>query len=463
MELNTRELASVIIFIAIIALAFVLSRDRQSIWKSLVNVVKAFLAWKVWSVILVLLLYSAAVVLLAAWRGFWTVDLIKDTVIVVLFTGIPLLIASMSKKSGGELIKYLVKEILGMTAFLVAYINLAPFALWGELLLQAAVIFLVLCASVGRLDPKTKSAAKVCDFLLGLAGICVFIYTTWFVLSNLGLFNWAQEGQVFALSIWLPLLLMPVVYPIGFIAASETAMLRLRFGSGRKEIARRAKFALVAGFHGRLRFASRFRGDWGAEVAKERTYRGARRVMKEYRKAVRQAASDIRAERLHAKVVAGAHGVDDDGYWKDRREFRETKDVLTSLFFSQMGFARNHKGLFSDDPLSLLLWSELRKIPEPHGIEVRTASNRKSWLTYRLTVGGFCLAIGGRADNVNEEWRYSGTVAPAGFPSHGERGWCPVGTESGRPDEWAKSDRELPDVLSPEDLRFRTADKNFSR
>jgi len=459
MELSTRELASIIIFISIVALAFVLSKDRQSIWKSLANLVEAFLAWKVWSVILVLLLYSVAIILLAASLGFWTVELLKDTIIVVLFTGIPLLVASMSKKSGGEIMKYLIVEILGVTAFLVAYINLAPFALWGELLLQAAVAFLVMCAAVGRLDPKTKSAAKVCDFLLGIAGIGVFIYTTWFVLSNLNAFNWAQEGQVFALSVWLPLLLIPVVYPIGFIAASETAMLRLRFGSGQKKIGRRAKFALVLGFHGRLRFASRFRGDWGAEVAKEKTYRGARRVMKEYRMAVLQAAKDIRAKRLHAKKMVGAQGVDEDGHWLDRREFQETKDVLTSLWFSQMGFARNHKSRFSDEPLSLLLSSELRKLPEPHGVEVRTANGRRTWLAYRKTIGGLYLAIGSRADNLNEEWQYAGVDAPVGFPGRKERGWRTVGTESDQSDEWAKSDRELPDVLSPDDLRLRAVDR----
>lgn len=93
MELNTRELASIIIFIATVALAFVLSKDRQSLWKSLTNVVKAFLAWKVWSAVFVLLLHSVAIVLLVAWLGFWTVDLLKDTIIVVFFTGIPLLMA----------------------------------------------------------------------------------------------------------------------------------------------------------------------------------------------------------------------------------------------------------------------------------------------------------------------------------------------------------------------------------
>lgn len=462
MELSTRELASIIIFVAIVALALVLSKNHQSIWKSLANVVKAFLAWKVWSVVLVLILYSAAVIFLAAWLGLWTVELLKDSIIVVLFTGIPLLMASMGKKSGGELIKYLVKEVLGMTAFLVAYINLAPFALWRELFLQTAVIFLVVCAWVGHLAPKTKAAAKVCDFLLGLAGIGVFVHTTSFLLSNLDTFNWAQESQVFALSIWLPLLLIPIVYPIGFIAASETAMLCLRFGSEQKKVARRTKFAVVSGFHGRLRFASRFRGDWGAEVAKKKTYRGARSVMKEYREAVRQAANDIRAKKIHAKDMAGLHGVDEDGYWKDRREFQETKTVLTSIFFLQIGFARNHKGHFSDDPLSLLLRSELRKLPEPHDIEVRTADNTKSWLAYRKTIGGFYFAIGSRADNLKEAWQYAGTSAPAGFPGHGEHGWRPTGTETDRPDEWEKNDRELLDVLSPDDLRLRVASKSLS-
>ncbi|MGR4011134.1 hypothetical protein [Leucobacter sp. 1207-22] len=453
MELTTRELASIIILITFVALAVALSRDRQKLWSSFASVVKAFLAWKVWSVILVLLLHSVAIVLLAAWLGFWTVDLLKDTVLVVFFTGIPLLMASMSKKSGTDLMKYLVKEILGVTAFVVAYINLAPFPLWGELLLQVTVIFLVMCAAVGRLDPKTKPASTACEILLGTAGIGIFLHTTWFVISHFDTFDWAQESLVFTLSVWLPLALVPVVYPISFIAASETAMLRLRFGSGKKEVARRIKLAMVAGFHGRLHFASRFPGDWGAELAKQKTYRGARHLMKEYRAAVRQAAANIRAKRLHTRNMAGMQGLDGDGYWLDRREFKETKDTLTSLYFSQMGFARNHKNCFSEDPLSLLLHSEFEGLPEPHGIEIRTAKDRRTWLAYRKTTGGCYLAIGSKANNLTEKWQYSGVIAPAGFPGSEESGWCAAGTENDRPNEWAKSDRELRDVLAPDELR----------
>ncbi|MFT4306021.1 MAG: hypothetical protein QM604_03925 [Microbacterium sp.] len=59
MELTSRELATIIIFVAFFALAAVLLRDRTPLREAAIDVLKALSAWKLWSVILAYLLFRS--------------------------------------------------------------------------------------------------------------------------------------------------------------------------------------------------------------------------------------------------------------------------------------------------------------------------------------------------------------------------------------------------------------------
>lgn len=87
MELTSRELATIIIFVAFVALAVLFLRDRTQLREAAIELLKALSAWKLWSVILAYLLYAAGAIALAYLAGLWSGDLLKETLIVVFFVG----------------------------------------------------------------------------------------------------------------------------------------------------------------------------------------------------------------------------------------------------------------------------------------------------------------------------------------------------------------------------------------
>lgn len=97
MELTARELATAIVFVTIITVAVLLSRDRSQLVDAAVGVLKALLAWKLWLVILAYLVYAAGVVVIAHFLGLWSTELLKDTLIVVFFVGLPIRLFVMKR------------------------------------------------------------------------------------------------------------------------------------------------------------------------------------------------------------------------------------------------------------------------------------------------------------------------------------------------------------------------------
>jgi hypothetical protein len=444
MELTSRELATVLLFAAFIGLAFLLSKDRKGLIHSFGGVLKAFSAWKVWLVVVAYLAYSTGIVLLAKWMGIWSLDLLKDTIIIVFFTGLPILFNMTNFKDGSAVVKKVLGEVVGVSALLVVYLNLAPFPLWGELILQAVLAFLVLVSAVAKLDPKTAAVARVFNVLITLTALGLLVYVTVQIITNFGSFDWGKEASAFALSIWLPLMQLPFVYGFGLFAASEMAIVRLRLHNNHENPPLKVRLALLLGFRGRLRYASRFSLRWIPELARERSFRQARRTMRDYRAAVRDRARQQRERRLRLKKFAGASGVDEKGLWLDRREFSETKKALADLYFTQMGVYRNRGGRYLEDPRILLTSWSLKGLPEDHGIEIKVSRDRQAWSGWRRTVGGYYFGIGG-SDDVDERWEYDDASPPADLPTVRTSGWRET-TQADRSAEWEASDDPVPDV-----------------
>lgn len=444
MELTSRELATLILFAAFVGLAFVLSSDRWSLIRSFQGVLRAFGAWKVWVPVAAYLVYSTGVVALAGWVGIWRPEQMKDTAIVVLFTGLPILFNATKFKEGRTVFSRVIKEIVGVSAILAVYLNLAPLPLWAELILQSVLAVLLMGAAVGKREPKTAGVARAFDALLALIGLCLLVHATVEVVSGFADIDWSHEALAFAVSVWLPIAQVPFIYAFGFIAASESALTRLRLQNNHELPPFRVRLALVLGFRGSLRYASRFSMQWIPRMAKERSFKEATRTMRDFREAVRARARQKRERLDRLEKRAGIHGVGEDGLWWDRREFSETKKALDDLYFAQMGVRRNRGGHYLDDPNLLLTSLSLRGLPAEHGIDIRTSGDGRAWSGWRRTVGGYFLGTGGR-EEIEERWQYSGTAPPSDFPSAQDPGWREI-TQGNRSPEWATNDDEGGDV-----------------
>lgn len=447
MELTSRELATIIIFVAFVALAVLLLRDRTQLREAAIEVLKALSAWKLWSVILAYLLYAAGVIALAYLAGLWSGDLLKDTLIVVFFVGLPIIANASKFEAGTDVFAHVVKEVLGVTAILVVYLNLAPLPLWGELILQVVLLFMVLIAAFGKSDPKNAPVVKLANVVLVLIGIGLIIYVTARVATAFDEFDWDAEARAFALSVWLPLALIPFSYGLGLLMSCEVTLVRLEYHNNREKPPLRVRLALLLGFHGSLRYATGFTGLWLPRIATETSFTTARQTMREYRLAIRKNARKNRNRKRQLREQAGVAGVDEDGLWRDRREFYETKKALEGVFYTQMGLYRHRGGRYWTDPVVLFPIGGFKELPENHGVQLRVRDDAQAWFGWRRTIGGFYLGVGGTSD-VDAEWRYASSEPPDAYPGDQAAGWKLLlrngeGYLKGVP-EWDADDAPLP-------------------
>lgn len=444
MELTSRELATVIIVIAFVLLSLLLTKDRRGLLRSFLEVVKAFFKWRIWTVVVVYLIFVTTVVVLAQSAGAWSCELLKDTLIIAFFVGLPVLFNSTRFRDGLGVVKHVLKEVLGVTALLVVYLNLAPFPLWGELVLQASLSFFATLAVVAERDPKTAAVGKFFEILTGLIGIVLFACVTIRVATRFDEFDWEHEATAFALSVWLPVALIPFIYVVGLIASCEGTLVRVKIHNGRESLPFAAKLAFVFGVRGSLRYATYFSGRWIPEFAKQKSFLDASRTMREYRRAVRSNARQNHERRRRLKKWAGTTGLDEKGLWLDRREFHETKTSLERVFYTQMGLYRHRGGRYWTDPIVVLPTGGFRNLPKDHGVDFRVREDGQAWAAWRHTVGDFCLGVGGTQD-LEANWRYAGTESPSIFPGSAAAGWVDMSKDPEASPEWHADDAPIPD------------------
>jgi hypothetical protein len=243
------------------------------------------------------------------------------------------------------------------------------------------------------------------------------------------------------LSIWLPVLLMPFVYVLAFLMHCEMILVRLPFFNDKKKPKLRVRWALLAGLRFSTRLASSFNGIWLGQIAQASGFRDGRRVMREFRASLR---AEEEAEQQHLKRLrdlADAEGTDEQGLRLDRREFAETKNLLTDLFYMQMGWHRNRLGRYKEDMLDILGDVTRKGLPADHGTELRVRKDGQAWMAWRRTPSGWYFAIGGTKD-LNAQWQYDGNRPPSTFPSPKNQNWrnATVGHSS---DEWSAPDRRV--------------------
>lgn len=449
MEFTSRELATGIIFLAIILLSFGLNKDRKKLWRSLTGLAKALAAWKIWTVVLAYLTFVTSVLITAHSLGFWSTALLKDTLILGLFVGLPLLFNSTNFKNGIEVVNHVAGKALGLAALLVVYVDLVLFPLWGELILQVFLLFFVVLALIGKRDPKTVSLGKFFDVLTGLIVIGLIIYVSIQLATHFNDFDWEHEAVAFSVSLWFPFSLIPFVYLFGLMASCETALAMAKFHNGRSKLPLRVQLAFLLGVRGSLRYATSFTGRWLPQIANQRSFREALRMMREYRRVVRNNSQYNRERLRRLKQNAGTTGVDENGLWRDRREFHETKEALDRMFYSQMALYRNQGGRYWSDPIMVFPPGGFRNLPEGHGVEFRVRDDGQAWAALRHTAGGYCLGVGGTGD-LDAHWRYADTNTPATYPSPEFPAREDVSKGSEASPEWHADDAPLHLALAPE-------------
>ena len=414
-DLSDRDLA-LLIWLVIAALLVLSRRGGRH---GIASILRAF--WgKVAVIVAVFAAYIAAVVLVAERLGIWTTMLTKDTVAWFLIPGMALLFGFARAYEGRRYYGRTVLSVIGLTAVVGFYVNLAAFPLWIELLLLPALILLGTLSAAAGLKPETLPVKRMTDGLLGLLGVAILVGTWAYLVGHSTSLDAVDAAQSFALPVWLTLVSLPFIFFFSLYANYEIAFVRIDLAAKNDRLARwRAKAALVTSFHVRNRELHKFTGTGPSEVAGATSWSEARRII-----AYRRALTRLEEAKEHAAVrrlvrFAGVEGTDWEGRPLDQREFAETKRALSTL--ATFHRARYENGRYRADLLDMVSGLLSNELPADGGITMSVHGKGHSWFAWRRTPAGWCIGIGA-AGPPPDTWVFEGPDPPEGFPRK-DRGW----------------------------------------
>ena len=411
--LNSREEATITLVALFVTLAFLL--DRRKFAQAWIPAIKATTN----PIILgVLSCYGAAVVALtftASKLGIWDKSLIKDTIILVIFSGIPTLVARpLNANNSTELVKNILKATLGISAIAATYVNVTTFSYPMELLLQIVGTIVVTGIEVGKRPPERIRAVKFLSVIQVGLGTLLATSVAIYIIKDIKSIEMAQQLRLAIFSAYLPITLIPFSYALAFIAAAETKLKLLSIHN--RNISNSTKFAILLGFHWNLKNVREFYGQQLLDAAHAANSRELSNVMQRHREVVKRNGRLNRQRNKRLKQLAGVPGRDQRGAWIDRREFHETKSALTSIYCTELGLRRNRpEHQYCNDTSIIFYQLTIDTLPTPHGIHLEVRDDLQAWYAWRQTIGGCYLAIGG-SSRIEARWHYSGKTAPTSFP-----------------------------------------------
>ena len=418
--LNSREEATITLVALFVTLAFLLGQRKfVQAWIPAIKATTNPISLGVLSC------YGAAVVALtftASKLGIWDKSLIKDTIILVIFSGIPTLVARpLNANNGTELVKNILKATLGISAIAATYVNVTTFSYPMELLLQVVATIVVTGIEVRKRHPERACAITFLSAIQVGLGILLATSVAIYLIKDIASSEITQQLRMAAFSIYLPIALIPFSYALAFIAAAETKLKLLSIHN--RNISNSTKFAVLLGFHWNLQNVQEFYGQQLLDAAQAANSRELSNVMKRHREVVKRNEHLNQQRNKRLKQLAGVPGRDQRGAWIDRREFHETKSALTSIYCTELGLYRNRpEHHYYKDTSIIFNQLTIDKLPTPHGIHLEVQDDLQAWYAWRKTIGRCYLAIGG-SSNIEARWHYSGKTAPTSFPCDNNPEW----------------------------------------
>lgn len=291
MEFTSREVARVIILCiyVLIVLLLLFVEDRKKLFQSLLEIVKQIASWKwqIWIVYIAYLIYVTTVFIIAHSMGFWSKELLKDTVIIAIFVGLYNLLKSDETLNGIGVINHTIKELFCLTAIFSAFYNLSHFSIWVELILQLCLIALAISTVICKNNPEIVSLGKFFEVIICIIGIWLIYITANQIITHLNEFNLGHETLLFAMSVWFPVSLIPFVYFFELFSSYQKTMLKGKWKNGKKNLPLQVRLAFLWGTHGSLKYATSFKDHWLLELPEQHSLKNTLKMMRNYRQSLR--------------------------------------------------------------------------------------------------------------------------------------------------------------------------------
>jgi len=447
--LTNREWGSLIVICVGIVLLLVWPPTRSATIKGVPGILRS-IHWKVAVTFMVMFAWIAGCLALGWLVGLWNWNLLVDAIIITITFAIPMLFRIPQAETGGAIVRRLVRDTIGFATLLEFYLNVEPFPLWAEVIVQAVATFVGMMSVVTARDKDHPGTARFLSGTLIVIGLGSITWTTVTLVREWGTLDWFELLRSFLLTLWLPALLLPLYYVEAFLMKSEMLLVRASLLTpDRTPPRRRVRLAIILGMRLRVKLAARFDGRYN-QVSLLTTFRETVRFMKNFRADVRREDGE---ERLRVETLTsntGVTGTDDDGAQLDRREFAATKERLDWISTCEMGRYQGSGNCYwsdADGLTDIIVDAPKHGLPEQHGITVQTNPDGQIWRAWRVLPSGWILGMGG--SGWRSEWVYSGADTPRSWPGGGDPRWTDKMTSPELPVDWTRDDDPIVQAVKP--------------
>ncbi len=295
-DLNNREIATLIYLGFLLAAVLLWKKGRPLA----LEVIRAFLFPKLALIWLLMSLYVAACIWLLAWLHLWEWPNLKSTLLWWVTVGFTCVFEAQRLKDKPHMLRKLVRDAFTLSAVILFIAELVSFALWVELLMLPALVFLTLLIAVGEHQADKPGVARVLKLLRGLqmiAGLTILSFSYWLVVSSVTQFWSLSTLREFGLPLLLWLMFVPFIFLLSVYMTYEETFIHLQTRPKQASIVRyarcRALFAFGWNIDGVKRLARDMRG---RDITDKKGIKEAIREIKRLRKIEKNPPAVARAE-----------------------------------------------------------------------------------------------------------------------------------------------------------------------
>ncbi|OPC36846.1 hypothetical protein [Elizabethkingia miricola] len=241
-SLSAREI-SILIWLIISLSIFILIS-----WKVFLNVLRFLFHYKIISALFIYLIYCSGIIYILFELDYWKLDLLKDTIIWFLSTGI-IIFFNVNKIEKTDYFTKIINDNLKIIIFLEFVINFYTFGIITELILVPAITLIVILYEYSKYtmhkNPKHINANKFLQLILSLFTVFIFSYIIYKAFFDYKQLFTNSNIKSLYLPIILTFLSFPFYYFLALIMIYEEFFVRINFMFSSKKIKRQVKKSIL--------------------------------------------------------------------------------------------------------------------------------------------------------------------------------------------------------------------------
>lgn len=250
---STRELASIIWIIVLLATLLIWSKGRFH----LKEIAKSAFAPKLTITYLSFIAYVFVIVLLLWKCNFWNISLLKDTIIWFVFSALGVFF-SLSKVRDASYFGQLIKGSVSATVIIEFFVNLYTFSLLAELIIFPCLAFLGILSAYSEISTETnkehKKVSSCLNQLLGIIGLIYLGFALYKTILEFKTVPWVEVSKEFVLPVILTIFSIPYFWLLALYMKYETMFIANNVIFKNKSKIERLKIKIYVLYYGHFSF-----------------------------------------------------------------------------------------------------------------------------------------------------------------------------------------------------------------